>query len=246
MRTVKMFLFLTLALVLPPMLYAGNTSVTDFSTSRFGGQPLYFTENRGQWDERVLFKADGAGGLTWWIERDGFTLLYSVPDSQLDSQLDSQQMKRMKRMGYEPDPFDDLSASSASSAEKYLSHSLKFKFQHTLPVNRFIPDRTSPATAQAVEPTDRLSWNNNYFIGNDHSKWAPDCGNFRSVTLKNVWDGIDVVWRGTGKHVEFDFAIQPNADVAQISVACLGLTGDLETRPIHFYYTGTSQWKTES
>jgi len=121
-----------------------NTDLCSYQSLRpLSGQAAFFTENQGQWDEHVLFKADGAGGLTWWIERDGFTVLYSVPDSQLDSQ-------QMKRMGYEADPFDDLSASSASSAEKYLSHSLKFKFQHTISVNRFVPDRSSPTCGQRV------------------------------------------------------------------------------------------------
>src|SRR3990170_6605060 len=47
-------------------------------------RPTFFTENKGQWDERVLYKADGAGGLTWFIERDGFTVLFSVADTTAD------------------------------------------------------------------------------------------------------------------------------------------------------------------
>lgn len=39
--------------------------------------PTYFTENKGQWDERVLFKAEAEGGLTWFVEKDGVTLLQS-------------------------------------------------------------------------------------------------------------------------------------------------------------------------
>jgi|GEM_PF-4654780 len=190
-----------------------------------GDRSTYFTENRGQWDDRVLFKADGAGGLTWFIERDGATLLFTVADST--NSIDDSQ--RIKQMGY--NPFDGLSASSTSSAEKYSAHALKFRFQNSTHsrAGRFLPDKITTAVANAVEPAERLTWNNNYFLGNDQSKWAPDCGNFQRVTLKNVWDGIDVTWRTEGKHVEFDFVVQPGADVNNINIACLGLSGDLSS-----------------
>jgi len=46
--------------------------------------------------------------------------------------------------------------------------------------------------------------------------------------LKDVWEGVEVQWRGVGKAVEFDFLVHPGADASQIRVECLGLTGDLE------------------
>ncbi|MBT3233159.1 MAG: hypothetical protein HN356_10115 [Calditrichaeota bacterium] len=54
-----------------------------------GENPFYFTENLGQWDERVLFKAEGQNGLTWRLERDGLTLAISVPDTSTDPIMDS-------------------------------------------------------------------------------------------------------------------------------------------------------------
>ena len=38
------------------------------------GAGVMFTENRGQWDDKVLYKAEGTGGLTWWIDGDGVPL----------------------------------------------------------------------------------------------------------------------------------------------------------------------------
>jgi hypothetical protein len=46
-----------------------------------GQNQFYFIENLGQWDERVLFKAEGQNGLTWRLERDSLTLAISVPDT---------------------------------------------------------------------------------------------------------------------------------------------------------------------
>ncbi len=212
-------------------------------------RPIFFTENKGQWDERVLFKADGTGELTWWIERDGFTILFSVPDMEAEPLSDEWPDLLANQVSRDMGP--DLRASRATR-----SHALKFKFQNTLPRNagNFLPEQTTPAIAASVESANRLSHNNNYFIGNDKSEWAPDCGNFQRVVLKDVWPGVDIVWRGgtssvtapsvtanmnddnasdcrrqggdrsAAQLVEFDFIVHPNADPNAIRIEVLGLT----------------------
>ena len=182
--------------------------------------PLYFTENKGQWDEHVLYKAEASGGLTWFIERDGVTLLQSVPDMDAEPLTDPASMRLPEAMRMqEPECYPNK------------THALKFKFQNVLPrtARSFLPEQTTPASAASVEPSERLSWNNNYFLGNDPSKWAPDCGNFQQVVMKDVWTGVDVVWRSEGKLVEFDFVVHPNADPNAIRIECLGLTDEMES-----------------
>ena len=240
----RKFLLITLAvLALAFQATAATEALDPASINLNQDRPLFFTENKGQWDERVLFKADGTGGLTWFIEQDGFTILFSVPDENSEEQ----QIERIKQI---PDPLQ-----SAESAVNYKGHALKFKFQNALPrtAGNFLPEQTTPASAASVEPSDRLSWNNNYFLGNDKSKWAPDCGNFQRVALKDVWPGVDVVWRGSINSglnglsgtdaspesalsaasavnmIEFDFLVHPNADPNAIRIECLGLTGEMES-----------------
>ncbi|MDK9699236.1 MAG: hypothetical protein OEM52_03665, partial [bacterium] len=36
-------------------------------------KPFFFTENKGQWDARVLYKCQAKNGMTWFLERDGIT-----------------------------------------------------------------------------------------------------------------------------------------------------------------------------
>jgi len=224
------------------------------------GRPLFFTENKGQWDERVLFKADGAGGLTWFIERDGFTVLFSSSPTSIEG--GDKGGVGSESFVFTHDPlarFDPRKSNPPSvppfnrSGEGGRAHALKFKFLHALPrtAGSFLPEQTSSATAASIEASDRLSWNNNYFLGNDESKWAPDCGNYQRVVLKDVWPGVDVVWRGEDSQrikqieriepgsesassvssavnmIEFDFVVAPGADASQIRVECFGLTGDL-------------------
>ncbi len=44
--------------------------------------PFQFTENKGQWDSAVVYKCEvRCDGFTWFLERDGVTLVTSVIDS---------------------------------------------------------------------------------------------------------------------------------------------------------------------
>ena len=87
--------------------------------------PFFFTENKGQWDSRVLYKCNARNGMTWFLERDGVTLLISQEDrsAKLDSRGDPSRS---------PDPYDlDLpEMMRRHSPKKYpmRSHALKFKF----------------------------------------------------------------------------------------------------------------------
>jgi hypothetical protein len=198
---------------------ADMTSLGSQSLSQ--GRPTFFTENKGQWDEAVLFKVSGGGGLTTFIERDGFSVLSCVEDRSAEP-INITHSEGLPEQLSNPDRKDRYPSKA---------HSLKFKFKNTLPspIGNFQEEQTTLASASSFESSERLSWNNNYFIGNDHSKWAANCGNFQRVVLKDVWDGVDVAWRIVGKQVEFDFLVHPNTDPDVIRVECLGLTGDLKT-----------------
>ena len=50
---------------------------------------------------------------------------------------------------------------------------------------------------------DRLPWNNNYFKGNDPNKWQSDVPNYQKVRLKDVYDGIDLVYYGNKNRIKY-------------------------------------------
>ncbi len=58
------------------VLSLGSAAVADSPTTKatvitgLASMPLAFTENQGQWDEQVLFRAN-AGGATMWFTKDG-------------------------------------------------------------------------------------------------------------------------------------------------------------------------------
>ena len=50
--------------------YAGEQLAREWVTRNLSSQPLAFTKNQGQWDERALFRAD-AGDVIMWITAEG-------------------------------------------------------------------------------------------------------------------------------------------------------------------------------
>jgi beta-propeller repeat-containing protein len=62
----------------------------------------------------------------------------------------------------------------------------------------------------------------NYLLGNDRSKWRTNVPSFSQVKSANVYRGIDMIYRGNGDALEFDFAVAPNADPNLIKVRYRG------------------------
>ncbi|MDK9701186.1 MAG: hypothetical protein OEM52_13685, partial [bacterium] len=66
---------------------------TTQSTSQLPS-PFFFTENRGQWDSRVLYKCQAKNGMTWFLERDGITLLVSREQGTGNGEQGKQPVRR--------------------------------------------------------------------------------------------------------------------------------------------------------
>ena len=69
---------------------------------------------------------------------------------------------------------------------------------------------------------EKLPGTANYFIGNDPSKWATNAGTFGRVNYQQVYPGIDLVYYGTQRQLEYDFIVTPGADPKQIGLEFAG------------------------
>ena len=67
-----------------------------------------------------------------------------------------------------------------------------------------------------------LGGKTNYITGNDPNDWKTDIANYERVRYSNVYDGIDVVYYGNGRQLEYDFVISPGADPGGIELAYSG------------------------
>ncbi len=70
----------------------------------------------------------------------------------------------------------------------------------------------------------------NYFVGKDPAKWRTHIPTFQKVEYNNVYSGIDLVYYGNQRQLEFDFIVAPGADPKVIRLKIEG-TNRLEIDP---------------
>jgi len=62
----------------------------------------------------------------------------------------------------------------------------------------------------------------NYFVGNNPAKWQRNVPTYGRVRYKNVYPGIDLLYYGNQRQLEYDFAIAPGADPSRIQFEIRG------------------------
>ena len=68
-------------------------------------------------------------------------------------------------------------------------------------------------TAEALEPAVTKT---HYYLGDDPAQWLRDVPNFKRILYNDVYPGVDIIFYGTPKHVEYDFIVSPGASWEQI------------------------------
>ncbi|MEO6188738.1 MAG: PKD domain-containing protein [Ginsengibacter sp.] len=154
-----------------------------------------FIQNKGQWDSRIKFKTD-AGSGSCFLQEKGFTITQSNT-----SDLDAFKRKRHGKLSE--------AETKTGAGNKIRSHAYSVTF-----VNANTPE---------IVPDKALPTFNNYFIGNDKSKWASECRLYLGITYKNVYPGIDVrFYSDAGSNLKYDFIVHPGGDVNKIAMKYTG------------------------
>jgi len=73
--------------------------------------------------------------------------------------------------------------------------------------------------ASEIEGLGELPGKSNYFIGSDPQQWRTGVTNYAKVKLREVYPGIDLVYYGHERQLEYDFILAPGADPKQIKLA---------------------------
>jgi Beta-propeller repeat len=69
----------------------------------------------------------------------------------------------------------------------------------------------------AVTGASQLPGKVNYFIGKDASKWHTDVPTYAQVKYAGIYPGIDLIYYGNQKQLEYDFVVAPGADPKAIA-----------------------------
>jgi len=85
-------------------------------------------------------------------------------------------------------------------------------------------------TAPVISGQDRLQGTSNYFqgtsnyfIGNDPSKWRTRISKYAKVRYREVYPGIDLVFYGDQRRLEYDFVVSPGSDPSKIMLEFQGV-----------------------
>jgi hypothetical protein len=76
--------------------------------------------------------------------------------------------------------------------------------------------------APTVAGVEALPGKSNYFIGNDRGKWRKGIHTFAKVEYRNVYPGVNLVYYGKQRQLEYDFVLSPGADPNAIRLAFEG------------------------
>ena len=69
----------------------------------------------------------------------------------------------------------------------------------------------------ALTGIDALPGKSNYFTGSDPEKWLTNVPNYLRVKYTEVYPGIDLIYYGNQRQLEYDFVVSPGADPADIA-----------------------------
>ncbi len=190
-----------MAAILCGSLFAATDS--QLAMQSLNRMPLSFTKNMGQWDDRVLFRAN-AGGATMWFTKEGMTYQFTRRIDARSGAVSAPGVGQ-NRFGFDTSglgPIDRFNNEKDSVEQMILTA-------------KFVGANPNPE----VVGESQMEYKCNYFIGNDPSKWHTDVPNYEAITLKDVYPGIDLKYYGNGHgKVEYDFIVQPNADPSQIAI----------------------------
>jgi len=154
------------------------------------GRNIEFVENKGQWDNRVQYMGQVSNGA-FFIRAGGVTVLQ-----------------------YDPVAWSNFSR-KIHGIDSTGSHDKSVEDQR-IPYHAWDVDFEGASLQARVVADKPLNTYNNYFIGNDPSKWAGNCRVFQAVTLENIYPNIDARYYTDNGTLKYDLIVKPGGRVNDI------------------------------
>ena len=148
--------------------------------------PLSFELNRGQTNAQVKF-----------LSRDnGYSLFLTPKEAVLELRTPEGGQEKAKR-----------GESQSSTAKEVNSKALNTTQTAVLRM-RLVGANSAPE----VVGEEELPGKSNYLHGDDPKKWLTNIPQYAKARYKSVYPGIDLVYYGNQRNLEYDFVVAPGAD----------------------------------
>ncbi|MCM3875240.1 MAG: SBBP repeat-containing protein [Thermoanaerobaculia bacterium] len=159
----------------------------------YGNLPLSFEANQGQSEKRVKFLARGRG----------YGLFLTPTEAVLS-------LRASTRRGHAA---AERAATSRRAAPDEPVRPAAVVRMRLVGANEH-PD---------LKGLDPLPGTSNYFIGDDPARWQRDVPNYARVKAADVYPGIDLIYYGNQRQLEYDIVVAPDADPRRITLAFEGV-----------------------
>jgi gliding motility-associated-like protein len=184
-------------------------SITLSSMAQGGATTFEFTENKGQWDNRIKYMGQLPAGEIY-LHKDGFTIVQHNAEELLKLMRHHHLAKEVaeprsrKKPGKAGDAHD--AGNNNGPEQKVLhSHAYRVTFLNASQDATIVPDKAIPTYS-------------NYIIGNDRSKWAKHVKIFQAVTYKNIYPNIDIRYYSESGTLKYDIIVHPGGDVNKVAL----------------------------
>lgn len=172
----------------------------------YGKLPLSFIENQGQTAQEVRYTSHGGQYDLFLTKSEAVVALRHTKRYDMSPRHRSMSIKHIRA--------DRKAAKDATTTT-----ALRMQFENANP---------NPQISAA----DKLSGKVNYYIGNDPSKWHVGVPTYSHVKYSQVYPGVDLVFYGNQRKLEYDFVVAPGADPSAIRMNLAG------ARRLHLSKTG--------
>jgi len=177
----------------------------------YGRLPLSFEENLGQTAHEVRFVSHGSGYQLFLTPQEAVVAL------QARRHFDFSPLHRAATI---------LALRKAHRAAQQQMTTVRLRL-----------DGANPNPQ--ITGLERLPARVNYFVGNDPKNWHTDVPSFARVKYTEIYPGVDLVFYGNQRKLEYDFVVGPGADPRKISFKVDGTSkmritarGDLTLRVV--------------
>ena len=185
------FIFLSILFLLHSSVHLAQPGVNPVQPIIPHADPqLRFTENAGQWENTILFRAQLDGGALF-VENNCLTFHF----------YDKKKYRALHHAGVLKGNYKDLNISG---------HAYKMHFEGA---------NANPIVAKFEMGNDY----ENFFIGNDQSKWQGNVRNYHQVWLKNLYTDIDYEVITTTQGVKYNFHVKALTNADQIKLRYEGI-----------------------
>jgi hypothetical protein len=168
-----------------------------------GDRGLTFVENKGQFDQRVKFRASSARG-TLWLTQNGIVFDFLRPKPE-DPRRQLAQPHLLSR---------DVSVSGMTP-----NPPIEKQVQRHVIYQDFVG-----ASGDVVIETKRVQQRAyNFFSGSDQSKWQTQVRGYSEIVYHNLWKGVDLRLYEKGADLEQEFILRPGAEARQVHIAYQGI-----------------------